>query len=62
MDIIAGKYAISCTPEGSYYAYVLNHEQCCAYGESEEEALENLEIMEEEFLNEVNELYMEAMA
>ena len=43
MDIIAGKYAIGCTPEGNYYAYLLTHEQCCAYGESEEEALENLE-------------------
>ena len=32
MDIIAGKYAIGCTPEGNYYAYLLTHEQCCAYG------------------------------
>lgn len=61
MDIIAGKYAIGCTP-GNYYAYLLTHEQCCAYGESEEEALENLEVMEEEYLEEINELYQEAMA
>lgn len=47
---------------GNYYAYLLTHEQCCAYGESEEEALENLEVMEEEFLEEINELYQEAMA
>jgi predicted RNase H-like HicB family nuclease len=38
------------------------HEQCCAYGESEEEALENLETMESEFLEEINELYQEAWA
>lgn len=62
MDIIAGKYAIGCTPEGNYYAYLLTHEQCCAYGESKEEALENLEVMEEEYLEEINELYQEAMA
>lgn len=62
MDIIAGKYAIGCTPESNYYAYLLTHEQCCAYGESEEEALENLEVMEEEYLEEINELYQEAMA
>ena len=62
MDIIAGKYAIGCTPEGNYYAYLLTHEQCCAYGESEEEALENLEVMEVEYLEEINELYQEAMA
>lgn len=62
MDIIAEKYAIGCTPEGNYYAYLLTHEQCCAYGESEEEALENLEVMEEEYLEEINELYQEAMA
>ncbi len=62
MDIIAGKYTIGCTPEGNYYAYLLTHEQCCAYGESEEEALENLEVMEEEYLEEINELYQEAMA
>lgn len=54
MNIISGKYAVSCTPEGSYYAYSLMHEQCCAYGESEEEALENLETMESEFLEEIN--------
>ena len=54
MNIISGKYAVSCTPEGSYYAYSLMHEQCCAYGESEEEALENLET--------INELYQEAWA
>ena len=57
MDIIAGKYAISYTPEGNYYAYLLTHEQCCAYGESEEEALENLEVMEEEFLEEIIEFF-----
>ena len=51
MNIISGKYAVSCTPE-----------QCCAYGESEEEALENLETMESEFLEEINELYQEAWA
>lgn len=62
MNIISGKYAVSCTPEGSYYAYSLMHEQCCAYGESEEEALENLETMESEFLEGINELYQEAWA
>lgn len=62
MNIISGKYAVSCTPEGSYYAYSLMHEQCYAYGESEEEALENLETMESEFLEEINELYQEAWA
>ena len=41
---------------------LLMHEQCCAYGESEEEALENLETMESEFLEEINELYQEAWA
>ena len=39
MNIISGKYAVSCTPEGSYYAYSLMHEQCCAYGESEEKSI-----------------------
>lgn len=62
MNIIDGRYAISCTPEGSYFAFLLKHEQCCAYGESEEEAIENLQAMEEEFWDEINGLYKEALS
>ena len=63
MEIIAGKYAVSYTSDGSYYAYLLAHEQCCTYGESEEDAIESLEAMEEEYLAEVNALYrMEEMS
>ena len=43
METIADKYTVECTPDGGYYAYLCNHEQCFAYGETEEEVLENLE-------------------
>ena len=43
METVADKYVVECTPDGEYYAYLCNHEQCFAYGETEEEALENLE-------------------
>ena len=51
METIADKYTVECTPDGGYYAYLCNHEQCFAYGETEEEVLENLEIAAEEFYN-----------
>ena len=35
-------YVVECTPDGTYYAYLLDYHQCCAYGETEEEALDNL--------------------
>ena len=40
METIADKYTVECTPDGGYYAYLCNHEQCFAYGETEEEVLE----------------------
>lgn len=54
METVADKYVVECTPDGEYYAYLCNHEQCFAYGETEEEALENLETAAEEFYNEFN--------
>lgn len=53
METVADKYVVECTPDGEYYAYLCNHEQCFAYGETEEEALENLETAAEEFYNEI---------
>ena len=63
METIADKYTVECTPDGGYYAYLCNHEQCFAYGETEEEVLENLEIAAEEFYNEFSSIfYMEDIA
>ena len=57
METVADKYVVE------YYAYLCNHEQCFAYGETEEEALENLETAAEEFYNEFNSIfYMEDIA
>lgn len=28
METIADKYTVECTPDGGYYAYLCNHEQC----------------------------------
>ncbi|HIZ04820.1 MAG TPA: hypothetical protein H9818_03055 [Candidatus Phocaeicola gallistercoris] len=42
----SSRYVIEYTPEGIYYAYLLDYKQCCAYGETEEEALDSLYEME----------------
>lgn len=42
-------YVVECTPDGTYYAYLLDYRQCCAYGETEEEALDNLADVAEDF-------------
>lgn len=63
MEVIAGKYVVECLPRGEYYAYLLEHEQCFAYGETVEDAIENVELMAEEFLYEISSMYtLEDMA
>lgn len=63
MEVISSKYVVECLPYGEYYAYLLNYSQCGAFGETVEEALENLEFQEEEFFNEVASVYgLEDMA
>lgn len=57
MEIISGKYVVECTATGDYYAYLLDHEQCCAYGETVEDAIEKVESMEEDFFREVSSMY-----
>ena len=53
----SNRYVIEYTPEGIYYAYLLDYKQCCAYGETEEEALDSLYEMEQEYFNEVLSVY-----
>lgn len=63
MEVIAGKYVVECLPGGEYYAYLLEHEQCFAYGETVEDAIENVELIAEEFLYEISSMYtLEDMA
>ena len=50
-------YVIECLPNGEFYAYLLDYHQCCAYGETEEEAIENLQEVSYDFFNEVNSMY-----
>ena len=57
METIGNKYVVECTSGGEYYAYLLNHEQCCAFGETAEEAIENLEEAAEEFFSEINSVF-----
>ncbi|WP_300728029.1 type II toxin-antitoxin system HicB family antitoxin [uncultured Bacteroides sp.] len=53
MEVFGNEYAVGCTGNGGYYAYLLSHEQCCAYGETAEEALENLQIIADEFFDDI---------
>ena len=50
-------YVVECTPDGEFYAYLLDYHQCGAYGETEEEAVENLSEVADEFFNEVSLMY-----
>lgn len=63
MEVFSSKYVVECLPDGEYYAYLLNYSQCSAFGETVEEALENLKLQEEEFFNEIASVYgLEDMA
>lgn len=58
MDIMGSyNYVLECTSDGAYCAYLSDYPQCCAYGETEEEALENLTDATEDFWGEVNSVY-----
>ncbi len=57
MEIFGDQYAVGCTSNGEYFAYLLSHEQCCAYGESAEEALANLQVVADEYFDEVYAIY-----
>lgn len=58
MDIMEScNYVLEVTSDGVYCAYLSDYPQCCAYGETEEEALENLTDATEDFLGEVNSVY-----
>ena len=41
MELKSNEYQIECTPYGEYYAFLTDYHQCCTYGETAEEALEN---------------------
>ena len=57
METNVNKYVVECTSGVEYYAYLVNHEQCCAFGETAEEAIENLEEAAEEFFSEINSVF-----
>ena len=46
-------YVVECTPDGEFYAYLLDYHQCGAYGET----VENLWEVADEFFNEVSLMY-----
>ncbi len=50
-------YVLECTADGSYYAYLSDYDQCCAYGETEDDALENLRDVADEYFREIALLY-----
>ena len=45
-------YVIECTFDGGYYAWLTVNMQCNAYGDSPEEAVDNLQQTMEELINE----------
>ena len=50
-------YVWECTADGGYYAYLSDYDQCCAYGETEDDALENLQDVADEYFKEIALLY-----
>ena len=56
-------YVIESLPNGEFYAYLLDYHQCCAYGETENEAIENLQEISHDFFNEISSVFsIEEMA
>ena len=55
MKLTENDYVIERTPEGGYYAWMSGNVPCNAYGESPEEAVNNLQEMMNEM---VYEMYM----
>ena len=56
-------YVIESLPNGEFYAYLLDYHQCCAYGETENEAIENLQDISHDFFNEISSVFtLEDMA
>lgn len=51
------KYVLECTSDGGFYAYLSDYDQCCAYGETEDDALENLQEVAEEYFREIALMY-----
>lgn len=50
-------YVIESLPNGEFYAYLLDYSQCCAYGETENEAIENLQEISHDFFNEISSVF-----
>ena len=48
---------IESLPNGEFYAYLLEYNQCCAYGETENEAIENLREISYDFFSEINSVF-----
>lgn len=56
-------YVIESLPNGEFYAYLLDYNQCCAYGETENEVIENLQDISHDFFNEISSVFtLEDMA
>lgn len=56
-------YVIESLPNGEFYAYLLDYNQCCAYSETENEAIENLQEISHDFFNEISSVFtLEDMA
>ncbi|MCF2594507.1 type II toxin-antitoxin system HicB family antitoxin [Bacteroides caecigallinarum] len=56
-------YVIESLPNGEFCAYLLDYNQCCAYGETENEAIENLQEISYDFFNEISSVFsLEDMA
>ena len=58
MELKSNEYYMECTPDGEYCAFLIDYHQCCAYGETAEEALETLSDIADEFFSEVKDIYL----
>lgn len=55
MELNENDYKVETAAGGGYYAYFINNLLCSAYGETAEEARNNLELLVEDF---VSDMYM----
>ena len=53
MKLNGNEYTVEAATDGGFYAYVVSNTLCSAYGESPEEAYENLEQVRDDWFGEM---------
>lgn len=53
MKLERNDYTIETTPDGGFYAYFINNVLCSAYGDTPDEACQNLQLIFDDFVSDM---------